>query len=148
VTHPPNPIGAILVALLAVLALLGCGDDDSGDDQRSAAEILRALPSGYEYKPVTEAQEDQVIRQSMPEEAAAEIDDVEMRRVLRSGEVTGFAMAVVSGASWTRTTSSAATPRASEASPRRSSSTARTAVSPASRASRSSSMCRTPRWSW
>jgi hypothetical protein len=97
VTHPPNPIGAILAALLAVLALLGCGDDDSGDDQRSAAEILQALPSGYEYKPVTEAQEDQVIRQSMPEEAAAEIDDVEMRRVLRNGEVTGFAMAVVSG---------------------------------------------------
>jgi hypothetical protein len=97
VTHPFNPIGAILVALLAALALPACGDD-SGDDERTAAEILRSLPSGYEYEPVSEAQEDQVLRQSMPPEGALEeIEDVEMRRVLRGGEVIGSAMAVVSG---------------------------------------------------
>jgi hypothetical protein len=45
VTHLSNPIGATLVALLGALALLGCGDD-SGDGQRSAAEILRGLPEG------------------------------------------------------------------------------------------------------
>ena len=97
-THLHNPIGATLAALLAGLALLACGDDDSDGDQRSAAEILRALPSTYEYEPVSEAQEDEVLRQSMPPEGALEeIKDVEMRRVLRDGEVIGSAMAVVSG---------------------------------------------------
>jgi hypothetical protein len=97
VTHLFNPIGATLVALLAALALPACGDD-SDDDRRSAAEILRALPSGYEYRPVSEAQEEQVLRQSMPPEGALEeLEDVEMRRVAQGGELMGFAMAVVSG---------------------------------------------------
>jgi hypothetical protein len=99
VTHLLNPIGATLIALLAALALGACGDDDdSGDDQRSATQILRALPSGYEYEPISEAQEDQVLRQSLPPEGALEeIEDVEMRRVLQGGEVIGSAMAIVSG---------------------------------------------------
>jgi hypothetical protein len=97
VTHLSNPIGATLVALIGALALLGCGDD-SGDDQRSAAEILRGLPSAYDYEPVSEAQEAQVLRQSTPPEGALEeIEDVEMRRVLQGGQVVGSAMAVVSG---------------------------------------------------
>jgi hypothetical protein len=97
VTHLFNPIGATLVALLAALAPAACGDD-SDDDPRSAAEILEALPSGYEYRPVSEAQEEQVLRQSMPPEGALEeLEDVEMRRVAQDGEVMGFAMAVVSG---------------------------------------------------
>jgi hypothetical protein len=94
VTHLPNPIGATLVALLAGLVLSACGEED---DERSAAEILRALPSGYDYRPVAEAEENGVVRQSMPDEAADQLEDVEMRRVLRDGEVVGFAMAVVSG---------------------------------------------------
>jgi hypothetical protein len=97
VTHLLNPIGATLVALLAALVLAGCGDDDSEGEERSAAEILRALPSGLEYRPVGEAEENTVVRQSMPEEAVEKLEDVEMRRVLRDGEVIGFAMAVVSG---------------------------------------------------
>jgi hypothetical protein len=96
VTHLPNPIGATLVALLAALVLAACGDE-ADDEERSAAEILRALPSGLVYRPVTESEEDTVVRQSMPEEAVEKLEDVEMRRVVRDGEVIGFAMAVVSG---------------------------------------------------
>jgi hypothetical protein len=96
VTHLPNPIGATLVALLAALVLAACGDDTESDE-RSAAEILRALPSGLEYRPVNEAYEDRVVRGSMPEAAVEKLEDVEMRRVLRDGKMIGFAFAVVSG---------------------------------------------------
>jgi hypothetical protein len=96
-------LGPICALLLAV-APASCGDDSDGGGTvsgaakppRDAGALLRDLPPNLDYEPVPEAEEERVLRETMPAWVVDKFRDVEMRRVLRDGQLTGVVMALVS----------------------------------------------------